>query len=169
MTERLLRIEMADFGWWYMCPGDSAGAFACCVTDAPYARATGIAKAALWNDRFRATAIFQQLGGTTSANAINTVSASTASLPLKHGLHWLAVGDAAVKLDPLGSSGSIIALDSGQRAAGAVADALNGNAAGIEKYQLWSDGLVEAFVRQRRQHYASEAQKRADGFWSRRK
>jgi len=168
LGERLLSVEAADFGWWYICPGDNTGTFACCVTDASGARATRVAQVASWNDQFRATNICQQLVGVATARAINIISASTASLPLKHGQSWVAVGDAAMKLDPIGSSGTITALDSGRRAAGAVADALNGNVASIEKYELWSTNLVKAFTRQRVQHYAVEAQKRGDGFWSRR-
>jgi flavin-dependent dehydrogenase len=89
-------------------------------------------------------------------------------LPEKHGPHWIAVGDAVVKLDPLGSSGTATALDSGLRAAHAVADALLGSGTDLDRYGRWSTGLVEEFTRQRRQQYAIEALTRKDGFWPRR-
>jgi len=168
LDERLLCIEVANYGWWYVCPDDCAGVFACCVTDVTEARATGIAQIPSWNERFQATKLFKLMGAHGTPGAITSVSASTTFLPCRHGQSWVAVGDAAVKLDPLGSSGTITALDSGQRAATAVADTLNGNPANIEKYASWSTGLLESFTRQRRKHYVLESHKQNGGFWDRR-
>jgi flavin-dependent dehydrogenase len=91
-----------------------------------------------------------------------------AALPEKCGIRWIAVGDAAAKLDPLASSGTAAALDSGQRAAHAVADALQGDTAGLDRYARWSAGLVTEFARQRRQQYQYEARRQENAFWSRR-
>lgn len=73
-----------------------------------------------------------------------------------------------MKLDPLGSSGTTTAIDSGRRAGQAVAEALQGNTISLERYARWSIGLVEEFARQREQHYTVERLRRVDGFWSRR-
>jgi flavin-dependent dehydrogenase len=167
LADRLLSVETTNYGWWYLCPGDGAGVFACCVTDSLGARATGMQQVSSWNEQFQGTNLFRQLGGA-PAEIINIISASTASLPHKFGKTWIAVGDAAVKLDPLGSSGIATALDSGRRAGQAVAEVLQGNTAGLENYARWSSGLVEEFVGQREQLYAIERSKRVDGFWSRR-
>jgi flavin-dependent dehydrogenase len=168
INERLLCVEVANYGWWYMCPGDGTGVFACCVTDALEARLAGIAQISVWNKLFQATNLSQQLGGRVTGGTINVASASTAFLPRQHGNGWVAVGDAAVKLDPLGSSGTTTALDSGQRAANAVVDAINGNLATIQKYANWSAGLVNTFTRQRMREYELEAQKNNAIFWGRR-
>jgi flavin-dependent dehydrogenase len=166
-AEKVLSIETTDYGWWYACPGDGAGIFVCCVTDSLGARATGVQQISSWNEKFQGINLYQKLGGA-SAETINIISASTASLPRKFGQSWIAVGDAAVKLDPLGSSGLATALDSGRRAGQAVADALLDNITSLENYVCWSAGLVAEFVRQRQQHYAIESSKRMSGFWSRR-
>jgi flavin-dependent dehydrogenase len=168
LTERLLFVETTDYGWWYACPSDGAGVFACCVTDSFEVRSTRLQQITSWNEKFRGINLYQKLGST-SAETINITSASTASLPQKFGQSWIAVGDAAVKLDPLGSSGLAAALDSGRRAGQAVVDALLGDSKSLESYARWSDGLVDEFVRQREQHYAIEGLKRTDGFWFRRK
>ena len=164
----MLRVETTDYGWWYLCPGDGKNAFACCVTDGLGARAAGIAHTRPWNDRFKTTNISRQFGNSATASVINAISASTVSLPLKQGEFWIIAGDAAVKLDPLGSSGTITAIESGRRAATAVADALNGKMASVENYERWNNGLIETFVRQRNGHYAIQIHRYDEGFWHRR-
>jgi flavin-dependent dehydrogenase len=167
LQERLLFVEPTDFGWWYVCPAESAGAIACFVTDPLSARTLGPSQPAAWNHLFQATTLSQQLQGE-PAEQVHIALTGLASLPEKHGPYWIAVGDAAVKLDPLGSSGTATALDSGLRAAHAVADALLGNGTDLDRYGRWSTGLVEEFTRQRRQQYAIEGLTRKDGFWPRR-
>jgi flavin-dependent dehydrogenase len=68
----------------------------------------------------------------------------------------IAVGDAAVKLDPFGSSGTVTALDSGRRSALAIDGILQGNPTEIDRYSRRSAGLfgslfdsVEAATRSR--------------------
>lgn len=169
LLERLLRIETAELGWWYSCPGEKDDAFVCCVTDATEARSTQIADIVRWNAEFQKTLIFQQSFGTATANSVNIISASTTLLPLKHGRFWVAAGDSALKLDPLGSSGVITALESGRRAASAIMAAMHGEYGNLEKYARWSSQLSEDFSRQRRLQYKLEAQNRSHGFWNRRK
>ena len=166
-TEKLLSVETTDYGWWYVCPGDSTGIFVCCVTDSLGARATGVRRVSSWNAKFQEINLARKFSNA-SAETINIISASTASLPQKFGHSWVAVGDAAVKLDPIGSSGLATALDSGRRAGQAVADAFQDNITSLENYGFWSAGLVAEFVHQREQHYVIESSKRMGGFWSRR-
>jgi flavin-dependent dehydrogenase len=169
LKERLLRIETTDFGWWYSCPGENDQTFVCCVTDVTEARSRQIADFAEWNKHFQKTQIFRQSFGAITATSINITSTSTTSLSLKHGRGWVAAGDAAMKLDPIGSSGVIIALESGRRAAIAVMAAILGGYDSLEKYARWSDQLLEDFSRKRRLQYQLEAQNRSHGFWKRRK
>lgn len=168
LTERLLFVESADYGWWYACPDDGNGIIVCLVTDAQSARSLGSAQIAVWNNLFKATNLFQRFGGKSTGASICALPTGLAILPRKHGPRWTAVGDAAMKLDPLGSSGTTTAIDSGGRAGQAVAEALQGNTTGLERYARWSIGLVEEFARQREQHYAVERLRRVGGFWSRR-
>ena len=62
---------------------------------------------------------------------MNVALTGLAALPQNHGPRWIAVGDAAAKLDPLGSAGTATALDSGQRTANAIR-ALDRAARGIK-------------------------------------
>jgi len=168
LQERLLFVEPADLGWWYLCPADGPSAMACFVTDPLSARSLSPSQTSAWNELFQATRLSWQFPGERRTEQIHAALTGLAALHEKHGPRWIAVGDAAMKLDPLGSSGTVTALDSGQRAAHAIAHALQGNSVGLDRYGHWANGLVEEFTRQRRHHYASEARRHADGFWSQR-
>jgi len=168
LSERLLFVEPAERGWWYICPADGPGAIACFVTDPLSARSLSPSQRPAWNQLFQATRLSQQLRGEPHAEQIHVALAALSELPEKHGTNWIAVGDAAAKLDPLGSSGTATALDSAQRAANAIADALQGHTASLDDYSRWSAGLVAEFARQRRQQYGYEARQQDNPFWSRR-
>jgi 2-polyprenyl-6-methoxyphenol hydroxylase-like FAD-dependent oxidoreductase len=168
LEARLLFVEATDCGWWYVAPDDGRGIIACFVTDGQSARALCPAQACNWNELFRSTRICRQFGLEASASFINVASTGLTTLPRKFGPRWVAVGDSAVRLDPIGSSGTATALNSGQRVANAVSSALRGDLAGLDQYERWSSGLLEEFVKQREQHYATEGVRRYGDFWSRR-
>jgi len=111
--ERLLRVEPADCGWWYLCPADGPATIACFVTDPATSRNLRPDVPARWNDLFGATELHRQLADDPSAAAVHVALTGLAALPKRMGSRWIAVGDAAAKLDPLGSSGTATALDSG--------------------------------------------------------
>lgn len=167
LQERLLFVEPSDQGWWYLSPRGHATT-ACFITDPFSARSLSPSKPFAWNRLFQATKLSHKLQGDQLPEQIHVALTGLALLPEKHGPRWIAIGDAAAKLDPLGSSGTTTGIDSGQRAAHAVADALQSNTAALDRYVRWSTGLVEEFTRQRRQQYAMEAQHQSDSFWSRR-
>jgi len=165
LKARLLFVEPTDFGWWYFCPADGQQTIACFVTDPQSARAIRMAEEHIWNELLLQTMAIRQLGCQSLSGFVHAAPVGLSALPRKHGHRWIAVGDAAAKLDPIGSSGTITALDSGQRAAHAVADALQGNFGRVESYERWNSALVREFTRQRDQHYAIEGLRRI-GFWS---
>jgi flavin-dependent dehydrogenase len=165
---RMIFVEPTDKGWWYVCPDDGQGAIACFVTDGHSARSLPLRDAANWNQLFRMTTISQDLCLNASATFVSVASIGLSALPKKHGQNWIVVGDASVKVDPIGSSGTVTALDSGRRAAKAVSDALRGELTNLTAYEKWSSDLFEAFVRQRERQYAIERLKRRTDFWSRR-
>jgi flavin-dependent dehydrogenase len=166
--ERLLFVEATDFGWWYLCPDDGRGAVACLITDAETARALGAAQHGVWSELFNATSLAERLGGDATLTKVQGAATGLSSLPRKHGNRWIVIGDAAAKLDPIGSSGTVTAIDSGRRAAAAIADALKGNRSGLEQYESSVAGLVSEFQRQRSQHYSMEGANNSSDFWKRR-
>jgi flavin-dependent dehydrogenase len=171
VKERFLFLEPADKGWWYLCPGEHANAFACFVTDPQSARELALMEPRQWNALFRKTWLFGELQKEAGAEVVHAAAAGIAWLPGSDGLEsrWLAVGDASVKLDPLGSSGTATALDAGRRAGLAVAAALNGEFGKLQHNRRWMRGLFNEFLRQRSQQYAMEQKNRGtSNFWMRR-
>jgi flavin-dependent dehydrogenase len=117
-----LSIEAAENGWWYLCPGENGRSLACYITDAAALRAHQLPYVGMWNDLFCSTRLSRRFERKVPAISLNAAPVGIMALRQTHGLRWIAVGDAAVKLDPISSSGVSTALASGQRAAQAVAD-----------------------------------------------
>ena len=165
---RMIFVEPTDNGWWYVCPDDGQGAIACFVTDGESSRSLSLRNATNWDQFFRTTSIHRELRFNTSPAFVNVAPIGLGAIPKKCGENWIVTGDAAVKLDPIGSSGTATALDSGHRAAKAVSDALRGEMAKLAAYENWSSSLFQAFIKQRERQYAIERFKRPSAFWSHR-
>jgi flavin-dependent dehydrogenase len=138
------------------------------VTDFPCAREDSISNNENWTALLQSTELFRNLKLTARFSRVEAITLGFSFLRERTGNLWTAVGDAAIKLDPLGSSGLITALDSGRRAANAIADHFAGDNGGLARYSDWGERLIGKFDRQKRQLYELEAQRRPNGFWSRR-
>jgi len=164
-AEQVLVLEPSEFGWWYVCPDDGSGCIACLITDPSSARKLGATILSNWNDLFRATRLSKSRDKTAGAEKIFAAATGLMSLSYTQKDRWIAIGDAAAKLDPIGSAGTMTALDGGRRAARAIFDSLKGDPAELQKYARWSAGLIREFARQREQHYLLEATKHSTEFW----
>jgi flavin-dependent dehydrogenase len=164
LGERLIHVEAGEHGWWYLCPGADGISYACFMTDARAARALKPSAAQRWLALFAATRLARLAGGCAPI-AVKAAPTGVAALQVASGAGWTAVGDAAVRLDPLGSAGLTAALDGGRRAGAAIAQMLRGDAAGLDGYRRWTAGLLKDFMRQRAAHYAAEAELRGSAFW----
>ena len=167
-TERLLFLEPSHFGWWYRCPDDGSGSVACLITDPRTARTIGAGNLSNWKSLFSSTRLSRGLSDELSMMEMIFATATGAiSLSKTQNHRWIAVGDAAAKLDPLGSSGIMTALDGGRRAARSIHCSLQGDAAELQQYQKWSGSLIQEFTLQREKHYGVEATKHSTQFWHR--
>ena len=168
LEERLLYVETIADGWWYICPTDGMGMNACFVTDAKAARKLRLLQGSNLNKLFQTTELHRRLNINTDMSLIKTMHTGLAELPQRSGRGWIAVGDSAVKLDPLGSSGTLTALDSGYRAGMAISLALQGDLSSIDRYEFWSKSLLKDFIKQREPQYAIEKNRYKNDFWTRR-
>ena len=168
LEARLLFSEPSDYGWWYLCPDQMNRAMVCLVTDAEAARTLGLIDPRRWMEGFASTKLFAQLKFDHVIENVNAATIGFSFLKARHGNCWIANGDAAVRLDPLGSCGTMRALDSGRRAAIVVSTQLRGDANGIGAYEKWSENLIREFNRQRQKQYSIEQSNRSHGFWTRR-
>ena len=166
VASRLLHVESTKSGWWYVCTGEAATTLACFLTDAEGSRQLGPSKPKYWNALFQDTGLCRQLNLDARAGQIHCLPISVAALACRRDCQWTAVGDAAIKLDPIGSSGTATGIESGMFAARALLASQQGNDAAAEKYHRWGDGLLAEFLKQRVSLYASEAEKYTTGFWA---
>ena len=168
LTSRLLHVETSANGWWYVCPGGISTVDVCFVTDSAVVRACDPGNANNWNVEFQKTAISRDLSLQMSAKEINVAPLMIGSLPTRCGPSWAAAGDSAIRLDPIASSGTATALNSGVRAARTLIDSWRGNAKSAVEYCRWGYDLWEKFATQRQQRYAALALRYPEGFWHRR-
>jgi flavin-dependent dehydrogenase len=168
IESRLLHVESTESGWWYVCTGEAATMHACFLTDAKGSRQFAPSKPEQWNALFQQTRLSHQHVLGDRAGQIHCLPVSVAGLACRHGPRWVAAGDAALKLDPIGSSGTATALESGALAARALLAGEQGNTAAAESYDRWGNGLLAEFLKRRTPLYAAETQKYPVGFWARR-
>jgi flavin-dependent dehydrogenase len=145
-------VEAAEHGWWYTAPLPSNRLAAMFVTDPP-ARPfapSGHTRDRIESHRYRLTA------------PPRVVDAGSARLDRFAGDRWLAIGDAAMSLDPLSSHGIAAALHGGMLAA----EAILGGAA--HRYATAMETMWDAYTSMRRAFYAEERRWPGRGFWARR-
>jgi flavin-dependent dehydrogenase len=145
-------VEAAEHGWWYTAPLPSNRLAAMFVTDPP-ARPfapSGHTRDRIENHGYRLTA------------PPRVVDAGSARLDRFAGDGWLAIGDAAMSLDPLSSHGIAAALHGGMLAAEAI---LGGDA---RRYAAAMDAMWDGYASRRRAFYAEERRWAGRGFWARR-
>lgn len=145
-------VEAEERGWWYTATLPSNRLAAMFITDrsvsafAPPAHSRG----RIESHAYRFT------------DPPRAADAGSARLDRFAGDGWLAVGDAAVSLDPLSSHGIAAALHGGMLAAEAI---LTGDA---NRYLHAMEGMWDGYVSMRRAFYASERRWPDSPFWARR-
>ena len=168
IKSRLLHVESAESGWWYVCPGEAATTLACFVTDPEGSRQLHPSKPIQWNTLFQDTRFCRLHDLDVQPGQIHCLPVGVAGLACRRGFRWGAAGDAAIKLDPIGSSGTATALESGVLAAQVLLADQQGSQAAGESYDRWGNGLLAEFLKRRTPLYAAERAKYPSGFWARR-
>ena len=161
-------IEAAAAGWWYSAWLPDARLVVAYMTDADLMPKGRAQAAGLWHDQLARTrhTRAQTVGGT--LDALRMVDASSHRLSASAGHNWLAVGDAAMALDPLSSQGIGSALESGLWASQAIDRARAGDIEGAHAYARWLDLTFTDFMRKRAMYYRQEQRWPRSEFWRRR-
>lgn len=96
------------------------------------------------------------------------MSANSSTLERVTGANWLAVGDAAMAVDPLSAQGIYRALESGIAAAEAIGAGTGEKAHAIQRYERRVRRAFDAYLRKRMIYYRRETRWTQSVFWSRR-
>ncbi len=81
---------------------------------------------------------------------------------------WIAVGDAALAVDPASGSGVVRALRSAHAGASAILDHLQGSPTALEEYEAELDIEWQRYLEQRTKYYRMESRWPTSPFWLRR-
>ncbi|MEM8964348.1 MAG: tryptophan 7-halogenase [Acidobacteriota bacterium] len=164
-------IEASEDGWWYSARlpgGERVVAF---HTDSDLIDAGALRTARGFNEHLSKAPYLKALlitHGYVLSGRPRGADASSSRLDPVAGDGYVAVGDAAISLDPLSSQGLFNALFTGLRGAEAVDAALAGRPQSIEAYKRRLASIYTAFLDHRRQYYALEGRWSSHLFWQRR-
>jgi flavin-dependent dehydrogenase len=165
---RYTLIEATTDGWWYSAPLPDDQLIVMRMTDSDLLG--GVKRRAGWQERLDASRSTRERVAGSSIVRGPKVAAATS-----HRLHrpprtdrWLAVGDAALAVDPLSGSGVQRAVDTGVKGALAMDRWLDGDRSGVERYERELDDAFEAYLDRRRDYYGLETRWSERPFWRRR-
>ncbi|MBX3619736.1 MAG: tryptophan 7-halogenase [Rhizobacter sp.] len=189
-----LLVETAPQGWWYCAPLPGDGMVTMLMTDADLCAREHLNRAPVWHQALNAAPASLARVGRARCDAAPQVHVAHSQRvrrgvardgardgardESRDGAHdasrqagpWLAVGDAALAVDPISGSGVLRALNTAQAAAEAVQQVLAAGhdwRAPLAAYEAARDDECTRFLVERAQYYAAEA--RFDSpFWQRR-
>jgi flavin-dependent dehydrogenase len=163
-------IEATPAGWWYSVPlpGGRLGAVYMTDSDLWHAQPAEDLET-LWSAHARASPqIWERIAHAALCEPIKVVPAQTSIDEPHTGDGWLAVGDAASRLDPLSSQGICHALEFGKAAAQAIVEHRGGSAHALQRY---AERVRDRFLQEletRSFFYAKESRWPSSPFWQRR-
>jgi 2-polyprenyl-6-methoxyphenol hydroxylase-like FAD-dependent oxidoreductase len=170
---RYVLVEAAAPGWWYSAPLPGGGLITMLMTDADLSRRSRLRDTSAWLDALNgATATSARTAGARRTGAPSVQAAtSVRTVRRRDRLPWLAVGDAALAVDPITGSGVVRALRTAAAAALTVEQLLDAAPAAhpaiITAYEHARDLECDEYLHTRRGYYAAVGDRDTD-FWRRR-
>lgn len=161
-------VEASRDGWWYSAWLPDTRLVVAYMTDADLI-VEGHARDEEWNARLgEARHTRRRAGKGQTASTLSIWSANSYLLEYVAGERWLAVGEAAMAIDPLSSQGIYNALESGRRAGDALGKWFEDKEQGLEKYADWLNTRFDSYLQNRAKYYARETRWADSLFWQRR-
>jgi flavin-dependent dehydrogenase len=158
-------VESAPAGWWYSAPLPQGETIAMFFTDCGVYARQGVV---LEEQLRQAPLTRSRLLGAEAVSTRIVYAASSCRAKIA-GEAWLAVGDSAASYDPLSGMGIFKALRQGTNAAIAVDGYLRGDEGLLTEHAALVRAEFEAYVLQRRAHYAAEKRWTGQEFWDKRR
>jgi flavin-dependent dehydrogenase len=170
-AEQYLLVESAPDGWWYTAPVPGDARVGMLLTDADLCRRHGLADATAWHRRLLASSATADRVRDRSPDRRPRVHPAGSSRLVRHGddRPWVAVGDAALAVDPLTGSGVVRALRMAESAADTVSALLDGSGArALADHEAARDEECTAYLTERARQYAG-VHRFGTPFWVRRR
>lgn len=163
-------VEAVAEGWWYTTPLPGGQRVLAYLTDRDLMARTAERQRA-WRNRLAETLHMQRLAGMTTHSAlIKVFPADTSRRTRLYGQGWVAVGDAAMTLDPLSSQGIVTGLLMGARVGKAIASVLgDGDTFPLKDWERDYRMLLEEHQSMRSFYASAEVRWPHSVFWGRRR
>ena len=163
-------VETTPDGWWYCAPVGADRSVAMLVSDGDLVRTGRLAAAPGWDGALeRAPAVAERMKyrERTPLWGPEIVPAVSQRLRRPSMRRWLAVGDAALAVDPVSGSGVIRALRMANSAVEAILAHCSGQDEAVTAYESALDSQCTDYLVERA-HYYSQERRWQSPFWQRR-
>jgi len=161
-------VEAVKDGWWYYARLPHSRLVLAYMTDADLCPRGTRALSSYWRCKLQETRHLPSVARNALGSHPVIVAANSSRLDRVAGKNWLAVGDAAMALDPLSSQGIYKALDSGWRAAQTLHALSSGGPVALQEYGLDVKDSFASYLRARQSYYNREQRWPTSLFWQRR-
>jgi flavin-dependent dehydrogenase len=170
--EQYLLVEAVADGWWYTAPLPEDGMVSMLMTDVDLCRQGKLPAATQWRARLHAANLTAARVGARSPVSAPRVYPAASHRLIRSGdtRPWLAVGDAALAVDPISGSGVPRALRTAEAAANTVASLLDRpeeTNSLITRYEAARDHECTRYLMERA-HYYGIVHRFGSPFWNRR-
>lgn len=152
-------VESVPYGWWYVSPLPGGRRVVACFTEPAIAAAARLATPAGWAAALAATTHVRGEAGPVPLGEPLVVAVGGHLLRPCAGPGWLAVGDAALAMDPLSGGGVAFALRSAELGAEAL---LRGD---TERYAKFVHDTAAEYGRRHARVYGAETRFPGAPFW----
>ena len=168
--EGFVLVETTPEGWWYSAPVTARRMVCILMTDTDICRGLRVSIPGPWHQRLAGTRL-------TAARVAGSVVWGPRVFPatsqrlrrVAYDAPWLAVGDAALAVDPISGSGVVRALRTARAAATTVLAMLTGDERQpIAAYESERDREYTQYLRERAMYYGVERRWDSAPFWRRR-
>jgi flavin-dependent dehydrogenase len=170
--EQYVLVEATPDGWWYSAPIPGGGMIAMLMTDGDLCRDLRLTAAAAWAAQLAtAPTTRARVAGTRAATAPRVLSAASHRLRRTERPFgpWIAVGDAALAVDPISGSGVLRALRTARAGADTIVEYLASQSTdSIARYEADRDLECTRYLEERAAYYALEQRWPEHRFWARR-
>lgn len=164
-----LLVETAPEGWWYAAPLPDGRMVVMLLTDAGIVRHDGLSRPDRWAIALnRTTHVRSRVTPGPISTRLTVHPATSTRLTRTDDRPWIAVGDAALAVDPVSGSGVVRGLRTAAAAADALDARLDGDAAALHRYERDRDEECTVYLTERAHLYALE-QRWDTPFWTRRR